>query len=821
MSSQSVEPGSVSPPSTLSPHSASRASDRDGRSLSPNPAKKRRTSHFKEIGVDVIPRPSGRAKRPSRRVRFQSKSSVFEAPAFDCLESPDEGGRRHGAKTTPDYSVPLKEPVEPSLQRLQSRRSSPAKLIALTVFFAALLTLLHNTPLIGSAGTTRIGVKGGVVKGRDGYVGEEAIEQRELVERQQQYDPLNYCKRWSHQSAMVNGTIYIYGGRMTTQSGQTDNTWNNGFLTLDATKTWQIVTPAYNALPQPSGPPAVANGYLWHSYTSLFLYGGEYSDHPATSPSPFALWEYDIPSKTWNEHSSPTTSPGNNTDSNAGGQQVQNAAEGAGISIPSLGRGYFFGGHLDVWTTVGWSLSTYRAYLKSLLEFTFPGFMNNGVQSLASTPAGSDGAFRNVTNGGNQGEHGFSERADGVLVYIPGFGQEGVILGLAGGNNVSFQDMNIIDVYDIADSQWYQQSTNGSYPKMRVNPCAVAASAPDGSSTNVYMFGGQNLEATPENQTQYNDLWILSVPSFNWIEVDLSGQSTPPGRSGHSCEIWDGQMIVIGGYVGQDISCESPGVYVFDMSNLKWQNQFSSLSGGDPENQQSAQSNDPNALSGSYGYQVPAAVQSVIGGASTGGATQTVPIATATAGPLATGTPVIYTVTGTDGATVTETAPPGTVVTTGSNSGPSGPNIAAIVAGTIAGVLFILACYLAFCTYVYRKQLQLYKNHVAAAQRAAAAPINEKPGFLGANLGRNSDDPSSGRMSTDVSSGPSSSRAAASSRRGNGAPPVPALPGAGRVESERQSNAGDSTDDLLVGQEPSFMGVLLSPRRSLRVINRD
>jgi len=72
-------------------------------------------------------------------------------------------------------------------------------------------------------------------------------------------------------------------------------------------------------------------------------------------------------------------------------------------------------------------------------------------------------------------------------------------------------------------------------------------------------------------------------------------------------------MIVVGGYVGKDISCDSPGIYVFDTSGLKWENQFKALSGGNTQSQQASQSKNNTGLSGSYGYQVPAAVQSVIG----------------------------------------------------------------------------------------------------------------------------------------------------------------------------------------------------------------
>lgn len=38
--------------------------------------------------------------------------------------------------------------------------------------------------------------------------------------------PTDVCTRWSHQSAVVNGTMYVYGGRSKTKSDQTDNTWS-------------------------------------------------------------------------------------------------------------------------------------------------------------------------------------------------------------------------------------------------------------------------------------------------------------------------------------------------------------------------------------------------------------------------------------------------------------------------------------------------------------------------------------------------------------------------------------------------------------------
>lgn len=355
----------------------------------------------------------------------------------------------------------------------------------------------------------------------------------------------------------------------------------------------------------------------------------------------------------------------------------------------------------------------------------------------------------------------------------------------------------------------------------------------------MYMFGGQDLDDT---QTQYNDMWILSVPSFTWIEVDTdSTQSVPYARAGHTCNIWDGQLIVVGGYVGDDISCDSPGVYVFNTSSLTWGTQFTALSGTDaqdssggvfaessnPFSQQLAQrgSNATSGLEGSYGYTVPDEVVSAIGGGATGGATVTAPVQTVSEGPLATGKPITYTVTGADGSVTTQTAAAGA----GYNNRDTGPNVGAIIGGVLAGVFFVIAAYMAFCAYIYRRQLQLYKNHVGMAQAHAADPAraHEKTGFVmppggGGVLGStkaSSDDRQSTNPRNDshAATGGGSSGYAAGSSGG-------AARSGGVGTDGRRSGSVSSMDDLLAGNEPSFWGtrgVLLNPRRSLRVINRD
>jgi hypothetical protein len=441
--------------------------------------------------------------------------------------------------------------------------------------------------------------------------------------------------------------------------------------------------------------------------------------------------------------------------------------------------------------------------------------------------------------------------------------------------------MNIIDVYDIANSEWYQQSTSGTSPPIRVNPCTVVAAAPDGTSFNVYLYGGQNLIPFG-SQIQYSDMWILTIPSFTWIQVDMTGQSEPPARAGHTCHMWDGQMVVVGGYVGKDISCDSPGIYVFNTSSLQWTNSFTSLPGSPfsagSSSSSSSSSSDSSVIAGSYGYEVPAAVQSVIGGSSQGGATATTPAAgSATVGPIATGKPPTFTITQ-SGSTVIQTAeststvsgsaPPAQTKDTSANA-PKEKNAGVIAASVAAGILACLAAYLAFCTWLYRRQVKLYENHVAMAQRETFnnSPENSWNGSGEANQGGSgtrmsqipggltlgpfgtavgSQSGSGGRPSlADSNSGltpvstqltPADSGHASGHGSFIGAGIMPPLPKYGRLSEEGEpedteyhgrshvapsASSHSSMEDLLGGQEPSFFSVVLNPRRTLRVVNSD
>lgn len=98
----------------------------------------------------------------------------------------------------------------------------------------------------------------------------------------------------------------------------------------------------------------------------------------------------------------------------------------------------------------------------------------------------------------------------------------------------------------------------------------------------------------------YDDVYVLSIPSFIWTPIFTDGASP---RWGHNCHVaGNRQMLTVGGNISHEGVCdwESKGVAVLDMTNVTWGSVFVSDQGD---------------------YQVPQAVISVTGGNGMGGAT--------------------------------------------------------------------------------------------------------------------------------------------------------------------------------------------------------
>ena len=76
--------------------------------------------------------------------------------------------------------------------------------------------------------------------------------------------------------------------------------------------------------------------------------------------------------------------------------------------------------------------------------------------------------------------------------------------------------MDEIFIYDIAASTWVQQKATGSIPTPRYRACSVLVPAPDLSSFQIYLFSGMT-----EGDIRILDLYVLSIPAFTWIKIEL------------------------------------------------------------------------------------------------------------------------------------------------------------------------------------------------------------------------------------------------------------------------------------------------------------
>ncbi|EEH33861.2 hypothetical protein PAAG_04910 [Paracoccidioides lutzii Pb01] len=234
----------------------------------------------------------------------------------------------------------------------------------------------------------------------------------------------------------------------------------------------------------------------------------------------------------------------------------------------------------------------------------------------------TDGAnlqWTNVTKVEGDGAVGEPRIANGGMDYIR-LGKNGILVAFGGydtskngtGQTETTQDLRPMDkigVYDIDSSTWYEVEATGDIPTPRTAAfCTAVSSASDDSSFQVHMYGGRSRLKT--NATSYDDLYILTLPSFRWIQVPTIGvkpwTAAGVGRDSHKCISWkDGEMVVLGGTtrrndtVQKGCSRDHPPIRVLNTSKFRWEKQF------ERETK----------------YSVPGLVSDVVGGDSTGKAT--------------------------------------------------------------------------------------------------------------------------------------------------------------------------------------------------------
>ena len=188
----------------------------------PAAASGRRRSIFTEVGlIDehtittkrspapiLVTEQTLRLQRPSRTVRFRSRNSVFGGE--DGIDGMDGESDWESVDEDDEVTRPMSTESTHILSNSRLYRAG---------FFAIVLALM--LPIIQMISIAPLSVYGSTIP-RASIT--SVAERSTLVERAD--SPTDVCKRWSGQSAIVNGTLYMYGFRTTTDAQQKTDTWS-------------------------------------------------------------------------------------------------------------------------------------------------------------------------------------------------------------------------------------------------------------------------------------------------------------------------------------------------------------------------------------------------------------------------------------------------------------------------------------------------------------------------------------------------------------------------------------------------------------------
>lgn len=148
-----------------------------------------------------------KAMRPAKMLRFRSRNDVIR----EKKEDEDDDSDWESVCENEDDSISVTMPASTTY----AMSSKLYRLGFFSLVLALLLPLLQINPI------SRIGVRGGAIPRA---TIEAQPESSMLIKRED--TPTDACKRWSGQSTIVNGTLYMYGFRRISDAKQEDNTWS-------------------------------------------------------------------------------------------------------------------------------------------------------------------------------------------------------------------------------------------------------------------------------------------------------------------------------------------------------------------------------------------------------------------------------------------------------------------------------------------------------------------------------------------------------------------------------------------------------------------
>lgn len=175
------------------------------------PTARRRSSAFTEIGLeghDPIVDEKIKVDRPRLAVRFRSDVSVVEPSAVES-------------------EPPTPVPTSPIVAHKSFLSQIPFAQLALLVSIIALAFPVFHGSSTHSQQMSPLAQAVPVTP---------RVPTAETLAAKRQSASTDVCKRWAGQSAVVNGTVYYYGGRATASADQTTDQWSKHCSDNDLSK---------------------------------------------------------------------------------------------------------------------------------------------------------------------------------------------------------------------------------------------------------------------------------------------------------------------------------------------------------------------------------------------------------------------------------------------------------------------------------------------------------------------------------------------------------------------------------------------------------
>ncbi|KAL8871456.1 MAG: hypothetical protein Q9174_002715 [Haloplaca sp. 1 TL-2023] len=337
-----------------------------------------------------------------------------------------------------------------------------------------------------------------------------------------------FLRRAWQASAVAGHFLYIDGGELSYRPADPEKTiygYSSSTLSIDLSQDWVNDTVVFHSSDKPTRAPSLSSSDLWYDETNNLFYAGFngrvsfFGDEP--EPRPLSLWSFKLDAfgggGTWSEVI-PADDPiwDNLTRTYRG-----SIASGARTALVLSGAENF---------------QTSRRTRNATKEIPVPGLVkfDFATQKFTNSTSGLAAATGPV--------------AGGQMNYVPSFGPGGLFLAMGGANQTNNENLAFdkVWIYDEISDSWYNQTTSGDQPIPRRDFCTAGVNSTDGTYE-IFLYGGYDGNVGSK-AIPFDEIYILSLPAFQWFKVDY-----PPERprNGHSCNSVGGsQIVTVGGADG-------------------------------------------------------------------------------------------------------------------------------------------------------------------------------------------------------------------------------------------------------------------------------